>query len=107
MYDDAYGWYSTSVATVLSVSKTGVYTVSPVQTSFNGGLVTVTGDNIGDGAVIKVNGIKGNVQSRTASAAVFHVPKLVTATTQTAFKLSKNKTIDLSDKVLWGDSVGW
>lgn len=107
LYDDVYGWYSTSATTVLSVSKSGTYTVSPIETSFNGGLITVTGNNIGDGAVIKVNGIKGNVQSRTATTAVFNVPKLVTALTQSSFKLAKNKTIDLSNKVKWGDSIGW
>ncbi len=108
LFDDLYGWYSVTSTTFLSVSKSPTaYTVTPISTSFNGGVVTVTGDNIGDGATITVNGYKGNVLSRTASSAVFNVPQLVTPSTQTLFKMAKNKTISLGDKTKWGDTAGW
>jgi hypothetical protein len=108
LYDDLYGWYSMTATTVLSVAKSSsAYSISATQTSFNGGVVTVTGDYIGDGATIVVNGLKGNVKSRTASSAVFEVPQLVTPMTQTSFKLARNKTINLKDKVKWGDASGW
>jgi hypothetical protein len=92
----------------LTVSKAAsAYTAASTKTSFNGGVFTVTGDFIGNGATITVNGEKGVILSRTASSATFQVPKLVTPVTQAAFKLAKNQTIDLKDKVKWGDSQGW
>ncbi len=107
LFDDVYGWYTTTSA-ILTVSKSATaYTATNTKTSFNGGVFTVTGDNIGDGAIITANGEKGTVVSRTATSATFRVPQLVTPTTQAAFKLAKNKTIDLKDKVKWGDSQGW
>lgn len=108
MFDDLYGWYSFTDGTFLSVSKSSTpYTISKTLTSFNGGLLTVTGDNIGEGATITINGLKGKVISKTPTEALFALPQLVTPITQTAFKLAKNKTISLNDKVKWGDTVGW
>lgn len=108
LYDDLYGWYKTSNTTFLNVSKTGTYSIaSAVQTSFNGGLLTITGSDIGDGAFITVNGLRGNVVSRTSANATFAIPALITPASQTAFNLAKNKTIPLGDKAKWGDTAGW
>ena len=35
------------------------------------------------------------------------MPKLITPTTYTAFKLAENTTIDLSSKLTWGESENW
>lgn len=68
LYDDLYGWYSLTPNSLLSVSKSPtVYTVSKTQTSFNGGVFKITGDYIGDGAMITVNGLKGSLLSKTIS----------------------------------------
>lgn len=83
------------------------YSVTNTQTSFNGGVFKITGDYIGDGAIISVNGLKGSLISKTTSQAVFQVPQLVTPVTQSAFHLAKNKTISLNDKTKWGDTAGW
>lgn len=108
MYDDLYGWYSFTTNSILSVSKTSLnYSISTTQTSFNGGSVIVTGDYIGDGATLTINGYKGNVLMRNSSAAVFQVPQLVTPITQTSFNLATNQTIPLGDKTKWGDTAGW
>lgn len=108
LFDNVNGWYSLTNTSFLSVSKSiANYTVIPSLTSFNGGLLTVTGDNIGEGATITINGLKGKVISKTPTEALFALPQLVTPITQTAFKLAKNKTISLNDKVKWGDAVGW
>jgi len=107
LYDDVYGWYSTTTASFLTVSKSGVYSVTTIQTSFNGGAVTVTGSDIGDGAILKINGLTGTVISRTATKAIFNIPVLITPVTQTSFNLAKNKTIDIGSTVTWGDSPGW
>lgn len=58
--------------------------------SFNGDSIEMTGDNIGLGSTINVNGLIGTVKSQTGSTTVFNVPKLITPESQTAFKLSKN-----------------
>ncbi len=47
LYDDTLGWFATTERTVLSVSQSGTYTVNPTTSSFNGGMVTVTGTDIG------------------------------------------------------------
>jgi hypothetical protein len=74
LYDDLYGWYNTANV-VLSVSKSSTsYTISNTQTSFNGGVFTINGDYIGDGATITVNGLKGSVLTRTSTSAIFNVP---------------------------------
>jgi len=107
LYDDVYGWYTTAATSFITVSKSGTYSVTTTQTSFNGGAVTVTGNNIGNGAVLKINGLTGTVVSRTATEAIFNIPALVTLITQTSFTLAKNKTIDLAKTTTWGDSPGW
>lgn len=88
LFDEIYGWYNSSGALLnVTQSNTTTYTTSdPVTpTSFNGGVVNITGDYIGDGAVITVNGFKSTVLSRTEKYAIFNVPTLVTPSTQTAF----------------------
>lgn len=108
LYDDVYGWYQTSNTSFLNVTKAGTYSInSTVNTSFNGGLLTIDGSNIGDGAIVKINGYKGKLVSRTSANATFSVPQLVTPISQAAFNLAKNKTIPLGDKVKWGDTAGW
>jgi hypothetical protein len=77
LFNTAYGWYSTSSNSYLSVSSSGTYSASATPASFNGGLFTVTGNNIGDGATITVNGFVGTVQSRTPTQASFNVPQLI------------------------------
>jgi hypothetical protein len=64
--------------------------MSNQQVSFNGDTVTITGNDIGLGSTIKVNGLIGTVKSQTGSTTVYNVPKLVTPESQTAFKLIKN-----------------
>ncbi len=47
LYDDVYGWYDATSA-LITVSKSATaYTVATTQTSFNGGVLTITGNNIG------------------------------------------------------------
>lgn len=66
LFDDLYGWYSLTSNTFLSVNKSSTpYSVTNTQTSFNGGVFKITGDYIGDGAVITVNGLKGSLISKT------------------------------------------
>ncbi len=107
MYNDAYGWYSTTERTFLAVSQSGTYTLTPTEVSFNGGVVTVQGNYIGDGAIITVNGIKGTLYERNNTEASFLLPKLVTLKTQEVFNLARNSTISLADKTTWADSPGW
>lgn len=45
--------------------------------------------------------------AKTDTYAIFSVPKLITTTTQTNLKLTRNSTIDLGNKVKWGDATGW
>lgn len=92
----------------MNVAKSGTYSIdNTLLTSFNGGLLKINGTDIGDGAIVKINGLKGKVVSRTSTDATFSIPQLITPVTQTAFKLAKNQTIPLGDKVKWGDSAGW
>lgn len=108
LYDDLYGWYQTTATSFLNVAKSGTYSIdNTLLTSFNGGLLKINGTDIGDGAIIKINGLKGKVVSRTSTDATFSIPQLITPVTQTAFNLAKNQTIPLGDKVKWGDSAGW
>lgn len=78
LYDDFYGWFATTERSFLSVSQSGTYTISPTSSSFNGGVVTVTGNHIGQGAVVKVNNMVGRLIERTDTNAKFEIPKLVT-----------------------------
>jgi len=107
LYDNDYGYFSTTTRSVLSVSQSGTYTVSLTTVSYNGGLVTVTGNHIGQGAVVKVNGVVGKLAERTDTEAKFHVPKLITQVTQDEFMFAKNETISLKGKTTWGDAPGW
>jgi len=45
--------------------------------------------------------------AKTDTYAIFSVPKLITPTTQDSLKLTRNSTIDLENKVKWGDATGW
>lgn len=58
-------------------------------------MVTVYGNYIGDGAVIFVNGQKGNIKSKTISSAEFNIPRLITPLSQKEFKMVKNETINV------------
>ena len=92
LFDDVYGWYDTTGIFLEVIRETAsVYTLDQAvtKTSFNGGTVKINGPNIGDGAVITVNGFKGTVVERTATYAVFKVPQLVAPKSQTDFKLIK------------------
>ncbi len=71
LYDDTLGWFATTERSVISVSQSGTYTVNPTTSSFNGGVVTVTGTNIGEGAIIKVNNMIGKLIERTDTNAKF------------------------------------
>ena len=104
LYDDRFGWFATTERTVLSVSQRGTYTVSPTTSSFNGGVVTVTANHIGDGSIVKVNNMVGRLIERTDTNAKFEIPRLVTVDTQTKFKFAKNVTIPLQGRKTWGDS---
>jgi hypothetical protein len=95
LYDSVYGWYLCK--SVLNVSPSGAYTVSNVQTSFNGGSVTFTGNNIGQGATVTVNGQIGVYISGNASAATFSVPALATKETQAAFSLVTPSKLNLTN----------
>lgn len=105
LFDDVYGWYSTTVQTVLNVASSGAYTVATKVTSFNGGYVTVTGNNVGDGAVAIINGLRGKLMSKTVSTATFIIPKLITPTIQSSLTLAKPSV--LSFPQTWGDSANW
>lgn len=48
--------------------------------------MTVTGSNIGNGAIVKVAGQVGKLVERTDSSATFAVPKLVTKETLDKYK---------------------
>ena len=110
LFDEVAGWYDTTdvFLTVIKVNTTS-YTLDQAvtKTSFNGGAVKINGANIGDGAVITVNGFKGPVVERTATYAIFKVPQLVTPASQTDFKLIKKQKIDLNNMAKFGDSAGF
>ncbi len=63
VFDDAYGWYTVTANSLLSVTDSGKLDVSPTIASFNGGLFKVTGNYIGKGSIIKVQGLVGNYVS--------------------------------------------
>jgi hypothetical protein len=107
LYDETLGWYATTATSILEVSKVGTYTVVDTVSSFNGGVVTVTGSNIGNGAIVKVAGQVGKLIERSDSSATFAVPKLVTKETLDKYKFEEKKVVDLSGKVTWGDTAGW
>jgi hypothetical protein len=107
LFDDVSGWYDTTDIFLNVIRESAsVYTLDQAitKTSFNGGTVKINGPNIGDGAIITVNGFKGPVVERTATYAVFKVPQLVAPKSQTDFKLIKEQKIDLSNMVKFGDS---
>lgn len=66
----------------LQVAKNGEYVVVDTVTSYNGGVVKVAGQFIGDGAVVKVNGLVGKLVARADDEAHFAIPRLLTTQTQ-------------------------
>jgi hypothetical protein len=44
LYDDIYGWFTCSG--YITVANSGIYSIQNISTSFNGGVFTVTGENI-------------------------------------------------------------
>lgn len=67
IYDELLGWYTATITLTVQKATGNTYAAVLTSTSFNGGTFKITGDHIGDGATIKVNGVKGTVISRTAS----------------------------------------
>jgi hypothetical protein len=66
--------------------------------------VTITGNHIGQGAIVKVNNMVGRLIERTESYAKFEIPRLVTVETQRKFNFAEKVTIPLKNKKTWGDS---
>lgn len=67
IYDENLGWYTATITLTVQKATGTTYAAVLTSTSFNGGTFKITGDHIGDGATIKVNGVKGTVISRTSS----------------------------------------
>ncbi len=63
IFDDLYGWYTTTGVTLTVSKSTAAYTLATAvtQTSFNGGVLKINGDYIGDGSTITVNGFKSTI----------------------------------------------
>lgn len=105
LFDDVYGWFSTTAQTVINVASSGAYTAANKVVSFNGGEVTVIGNNIGDGAVARINGLIGKLVSRTSTSATFSIPKLITPSIQSSLTLATPSILSLGKT--WGDSSNW
>ncbi len=51
----------------INISASGTYTATSTDSSFAGGRITVTGNNISPQSIIKVGGFIGKLLSQTAS----------------------------------------
>ncbi len=83
LYYNVYGWADSP--DYIDVSAPGVYTASVTASSYLGGRITVTGNEISPQAVIKVGGFVGKAIEVTATQAVFAIPPLITPAVLAAF----------------------
>lgn len=74
-------------STAVNVNLPATKSIADGDYSFNGGSITITADNLSPASYITVNNKRGKLLSRTASAATYQVPSLVTTLTQTTFNL--------------------
>lgn len=82
-----YGYYSISDTVNISFPTDGAPPASTQISSFNGGIFTITGNNLSPSSYITVNSLKGYPISVTTSSITYQLPALVTNNTQTEFKL--------------------
>ena len=78
---------------------------TPLVSSFAGGLLTVTGDNLSPSSFIVVNGLRGDIKTYSASSVVYNAPALVTTNSQSTFMLEKVGLIDTKAFVVDSDAL--
>jgi hypothetical protein len=71
----------------LQVSASGTYTVARTTSSFNGGILSITGNNISPSGFIKINGVRSNLFNVTTTDAKVQIPPLITTLTQSTFNI--------------------
>ena len=72
----------------LNVQLPTSLSLSTQQISFNGGSVTIPGNNLSPASYVTVNGFKGMITSYSSSSVTYKVPAFVNPTTQSTFSLS-------------------
>jgi hypothetical protein len=81
----SYGWAtSTSSIAIKIVSPTA----PAIATSYNGGVLALTGAGLSRSATVAINGVKTRVQNVTASGAVAVIPPFVTVLSQQNYSLA-------------------
>ena len=73
------------ISDLLTVTAGSTYTAANVQTSYLGGILTVTGTDISEQAVLKIGGMRGKVKEVRAGEADIEIPPLLTPEVITAY----------------------
>jgi hypothetical protein len=55
---------------------------TPLVSSFAGGLLTVTGNNLSPSSYILVNGLRGDIKTYSSSSIIYYAPPLITTNSQ-------------------------